>query len=62
MPYSFKRIVGVLTMLIILDVFVTYHSWWQRIVVIVAQAVVWRCIDTWARNEEISKLNPPRSY
>ncbi len=60
--YSFKHLFAALVMINTLDAFVTYHSWWQRIVVIVTIGLVMRYVDVWAREDERKKMNPPQSY
>lgn len=60
--YSFKHFVASLVLIIVLDIFVTYHSWWQRIVCVVAIGIVMRCVDVWGREDERQKMNPPQNY
>ncbi len=60
--FSFKHVITFLVMLNVLDFFVTYHSFWQKIGVVVTIGLVMRYIDIWAREDERKKLNPPRSY
>ncbi len=60
--YSLKRVIASLVILVTLDVFVTYHGWWQRIVVILTLSVVINCAEIWAKDDERKRMNPPRSY
>ncbi len=60
--YSLKHFVAALVLIIVLDAFVTYHSWWQRIMVVLTLTLVMRLVDVWARKDERKKMNPPQSY
>ena len=60
--YSFKHFVAALVLIIVLDAFVTYHSWWQKIVVVLTFSIIMRYVDVWAREDEREKLYPPQSY
>ncbi len=61
-PLNNKRLIALIVLFAILDPFVTYHSFWQRTVVVATVGVVVGLITFWAREDERKKRNPPQSY
>ncbi len=62
MSLNEKRLAALIVLFSVLDPFVTYHSFWQRTVVVATVVVVMGLITFWARKDERKKMNPRRSY
>ncbi len=62
MSLNEKRLAALIVLFAVLDPFVTYHSFWQRLVVVITIGIVVGLITFWARKDERKKMNPPQSY